>query len=115
MVAALGGPADVLERPEDHLPEAPVRHAVHLERSGTVAAIDARALGLAVVGLGGGRQRVTDQIDPRVGLAEVRGVGEAVGPDAPLAIVHAATDSDAAAAAELLRRAVPCRRLARGW
>ena len=106
MVAALGGPADVLERPEDHLPEAPVRHAVHLERSGTVAAIDARALGLAVVGLGGGRQRVTDQIDPRVGLAEVRGVGEAVGPDAPLAIVHAATDSDAAAAAELLRNAV---------
>jgi thymidine phosphorylase len=106
MVAALGGPADVLERPERHLPEAPVRHAVHLERSGTVAAIDARALGLAVVGLGGGRQRVSDRIDPRVGLAEVRGVGEAVGSDAPLAIVHAATDSDAAAAAELLRKAV---------
>ena len=106
MVAALGGPADVLERPERHLPEAPVRHAVHLERSGTVAAIDARALGLAVVGLGGGRQRVTDRSIRRVGLAEVRGVGEAVGPDAPLAIVHAATDSDAAAAAELLRNAV---------
>jgi thymidine phosphorylase len=106
MVAALGGPADVLERPERHLPQAPVRHAVHLEQWGTVAAIDARALGLAVVGLGGGRQRVTDRIDPRVGLAEVRGIGEAVGPDAPLAIVHAATDSDAAAAAELLRNAV---------
>ena len=106
MVVALGGPADVLEKPERHLPEAPVRHAVHLERSGTVAAIDARALGLAVVGLGGGRQRVTDLIDPRVGLAEVRGLGEEVGPDAPLAIIHAATDSDAAAAAELLRNAV---------
>jgi thymidine phosphorylase len=106
MVVALGGPADILERPERHLPEAPVRRAVHLERPGTIAAIDARALGLAVVGLGGGRQRVTDRIDPRVGLAEVRGIGEAVGPDAPLAIVHAATDSDAAAAAELLRNAV---------
>ena len=79
---------------------------MHLERSGTVAAIDARALGLAVVGLGGGRQRVTDQIDPRVGLAEVRGLGEEVGPDAPLAIIHAATESDAATAAELLRNAV---------
>jgi thymidine phosphorylase len=112
MVAALGGPADVLERPERHLPEAPVRHAVHLERSGTVAAIDARALGLAVVGLGGGRQRVTDPIDPRVGLADVRGIGEAVGPDTPLAIVHAATDSDAAAAAELLRNAVHVREAA---
>jgi thymidine phosphorylase len=109
MVVALGGPADILERPERHLPEAPVRRAVHLERPGTIAAIDARALGLAVVGLGGGRQRVTDSIDPRVGLAEVRGVGEAVGPDAPLAIVHAAIDSDATAAAELLRDAVDVR------
>ena len=79
---------------------------MHLERAGAVAAIDARALGLAVVGLGGGRQRVTDPIDPRVGLADVRQIGEQVGPDAPFAIVHAATDSDAAAAAELLRRAV---------
>jgi thymidine phosphorylase len=106
MIALLGGPTDLLERPHRHLPKAPVRHAVHLERSGAVAAIDARALGLAVVGLGGGRRRVTDPIDPRVGLADVRRIGEQVGPDAPFAIVHAATESDAAAAAELLRRAV---------
>jgi thymidine phosphorylase len=106
MVVALGGPPDLLERPERHLPEAPVRRAVHLERSGFVAAIDARALGLAVVGLGGGRRRASDRVDPRVGLSEVRGIGEAVGPEAPFAIVHAATDSDASAAAELLRAAV---------
>jgi thymidine phosphorylase len=112
MVAALGGPTDVLERPRRHLPEAPVRHPVHLERSGTVAAIDARALGLAVVGLGGGRSRVTDPIDPRVGLADVRRIGEPVGPDAPFAIVHAASDGDAAAAAELLRNAVDVRETA---
>jgi thymidine phosphorylase len=106
MVVALGGPPDLLERPERHLPEAPVRRAVHLERSGFVAAVDARALGLAVVGLGGGRRRVTDRVDPRVGLADVRGIGEEVGPDAPFALVHAATDSDASAAAALLRAAV---------
>jgi thymidine phosphorylase len=106
MVVALGGPGDLLDKPERHLPQAPVRQAVHLGRSGTVAAIDARALGLAVVGLGGGRRRVTDTIDPRVGLAEVRGVGESVGPDAPFAVVHAASESDASAAAELLRNAV---------
>jgi thymidine phosphorylase len=106
MVVALGGPSDLLERPERHLPQAPVRQAVPLEPSGIVAAIDARALGLAVVGLGGGRRRATDTIDPSVGLAEVRGLGEPVGPDAPFAIVHAATDSDAATAAELLRNAV---------
>jgi thymidine phosphorylase len=106
MVVALGGPGDLLERPERHLPEAPVRQAVHLGRTGIVAAIDARALGLAVVGLGGGRRRATDMIDPSVGLAEVRGIGEEVGPDAPFAIVHAASDGDASAAAELLRNAV---------
>ena len=106
MVVALGGPGDLLERPERHLPQAPVRQAVHLKRSGMVAAIDARALGLAVVGLGGGRRRASDTIDPRVGLAEVRGIGEEVGPDAPFAVVHAATDGGAAAAADLLRNAV---------
>ena len=110
MVAALGGPKDLLEHPERHLPEAPVRHPVHLERAGRVGAIDARALGLAVVGLGGGRRRATDTIDPGVGLAEVRGIGEPVGPDAPFAMVHAATDSAAADATERLRQRGRCGR-----
>jgi thymidine phosphorylase len=106
MVAALGGPGDLLERPERYLPEAPVHQAVGLDQAGVVASIDARALGLAVVALGGGRRRATDRIDPAVGLSEVRGIGETVGPDAPFAIVHAATAGDAAAAVTALRRAV---------
>src|SRR5690606_21960355 len=109
MVEALGGPRDLLERPERHLAQAPVRRAVHLEQSGFVAAIDTRALGLAVVGLGGGRRRPTDPIDPAVGLADVRALGEPVGPDAPFAIVHAANEQDAEAAAGLIRRAVEVR------
>jgi thymidine phosphorylase len=88
------------------LPQAPVRQPVHLERAGVVAAIDVRALGLAVVGLGGGRKRAAEAVDPRVGLAEVRGIGEEVGPDAAFAVVHAAATGDAAAAAEVLRKAV---------
>ncbi|MGH6896400.1 MAG: thymidine phosphorylase [Geminicoccaceae bacterium] len=106
MVAALGGPGDLLEKPDRHLPQAPVREAIFLEQAGVVATVDARALGLAVVALGGGRRRAADAIDPAVGLSEVRGIGETVGPDAPFAVVHAATASDAAAAAETLRRAV---------
>jgi thymidine phosphorylase len=106
MVAALGGPGDLLEKPERHLPEAPVRRPVRLERTGSVGAIDARALGMVVVGLGGGRQRAGATIDPSVGLAEVRGLGEPVGPDTPFAVIHAATDSDAADAIGLLRKAV---------
>jgi thymidine phosphorylase len=103
MVAALGGPGDLLERPDRHLPSAPVQRAVLPRWSGFVTAVDARALGLLVVELGGGRRRADDTIDPAVGLADVAGVGEAVGPDRPLAIVHARSASDAEAAATVLR------------
>jgi thymidine phosphorylase len=106
MARALGGPADLLERPEAHLPAAPVRRPVDLGRAGIVRSTNARALGLAVVTLGGGRQAPGDRIDHAVGLAEVRGVGEAVGPDRPFAIVHARTENDAKAAAQAVSAAV---------
>jgi len=106
MVSALGGPGDLLERPERHLVEAPVHHAVTAGRHGFVGAIDTRALGLAIMGLGGGRREPADRIDYRVGLAEVLGPGEALTPDRPLAIVHAASDSDAERAAAAIRAAI---------
>src|SRR5581483_2918668 len=52
MVVALGGPADLIEHPERHLPKAPVIRAVKAEKAGFVSAIDTRAIGLAVVELG---------------------------------------------------------------
>jgi thymidine phosphorylase len=109
MVRVLGGPADIVECPDRHLARAPVELAVAPEAAGVIARIDARALGLAVVELGGGRRRVEDAIDPAVGLAEVRGVGEAVGRDRPLAIVHARSAGDAEAAAHRVRQAVTVR------
>ena len=103
MAAALGGPSDLMERPDRHLARAPVAHPVHPLRPGVIARIDARALGVAVMALGGGRRRAEDAIDHAVGLTEVRGIGEAVGADAPLCIVQArnAADAEAAAAAVL--------------
>jgi thymidine phosphorylase len=71
-----------------------------------VGAIDVRALGLAVVHLGGGRRHPKDTVNSSVGLTDVRGRGEPVGPDAPFAVVHAATESNAADAIELVRNAV---------
>jgi thymidine phosphorylase len=109
MVRVLGGPADIVECPDRHLARAPVELAVAPEAAGVIARIDARALGLAVVELGGGRRRVEDAIDPAVGLAEVRGVGEAVDRDRPLAIVHARSAGDAEAAAHRVRQAVTVR------
>jgi len=106
MVAALGGPRDLLEAPARHLAVAPVRLPVPPERAGVIAAVDARAIGLLAIGLGGGRRHPADVIDPAVGLEHVRGVGESVGPDRPIAVVHAASTAAAHAAATALRNAV---------
>ena len=57
MVAALGGPADLLAKARELLPAAPVVVAAAPERPGFVLSIDAREVGLAVVELGGGRAR----------------------------------------------------------
>jgi len=99
MVAALGGDLR-------GLPSAPVVRPAAPERSGYVAAVDCRAVGLVVTALGGNRARETDAIDPAVGLAEVAPAGAAVGPDRPLALVHARSEADAESAAAALRRAV---------
>jgi len=87
MVAALGGPADFVERPEKYLPAAPVICAVYPEQAGVVQSIDTRAIGIAVVELGGGRRRASDAIDHAVGFTRLAGIGAAVG-DGPIACVH---------------------------
>jgi thymidine phosphorylase len=105
MVAALGGPRDLIERPGRTLPAAPHVMAVAPARAGVVAAIDVRAVGLAIVVLGGGRTRADAPIDPAVGLTEVAGLGDTVGAYHPLCLVHARAEVDAIAAAEALRAA----------
>jgi thymidine phosphorylase len=105
MVAALGGPADLLEAPGERLPAAPVVVPVRSERPGCVTGMDCRAVGLAVAGLGGNRAREDDAVDPAVGLSQLAGVGAHVGPDRPLAMVHARGDAQAEAAVSALRAA----------
>ena len=106
MVAALGGPSDLVESPGSHLPVAAVSRPVAPERPGYVSAVDARAVGLVVTGLGGNRRREDDVIDPAVGLAQVAPIGAQVGPDRPLAVVHARGDASAEEAATALLSAV---------
>ena len=106
MVAALGGPPDLLERPERHLPTAPVRLAVTAERAGVIARMEVRVIGLAVLALGGGRRRAEDRIDYSVGIADIMGIGERVERGQPLAVIHARSEDEAAAAAIALRAAI---------
>jgi thymidine phosphorylase len=105
MVAALGGPDDILDPDAGHLPVAPVTRAVEPARKGFVAGMDARAIGHALVAIGGGRTRPDDEIDLAVGVTRVAGIGEAVGPDRPLCVVHARDEAGASLAAERIRKA----------
>lgn len=105
MVAALGGPLDLLDDPRAHLAAAAVTAPVLPERQGIVASVATRDLGLAVVALGGGRTRAQDAIDFSVGLEDLAGVGDEVGPDRPLAVVHARDEASAERAAEAVRAA----------
>ena len=106
MVAALGGPTDLLERPDAYLPLPEVTLAVHPSRAGFVVAEDARAIGIAIIGLGGGRVRADQPIDHAVGFTQVAPMGAAVGPDRPLCLVHARTPGQAEAASAEVRAAI---------
>jgi thymidine phosphorylase len=104
MVAALGGPADIIERSDAHLAKAPVTRAVHA--SGVVAAVDTRAIGNAIIELGGGRRQVGESLDLSVGFSDIAPVGTDLDADTPLAVVHAATDDAAERAGQSLLSAV---------
>ena len=106
MVRELGGPADILEAPDRHLAGAPVTLAAEPSERGTISRVDVRAVGLAVVALGGGRTREDDPVDHSVGLTDVAAPGEEVAPGGrPLALVHAQDEDAAGRAAEALRAA----------
>ena len=112
MVAGLGGPKDFVTRAHATLPRAPVLVEATPETRGFVVSIDVRAVELAVVELGGGRARATDEIDPAVGLTDLAPIGAEVGPDAPLARVHARGPDQAHAAVRRPPRRLSNRRSA---
>lgn len=107
MVAALGGPADLLEHPERHLPAAPVVRAVHPVGPGVVQSHAVREVGVAVMALGGGRRVASDLVDHAVGFSALAPVGAEVGPEVPLAVVHARDEGAWKQAAAALRAALP--------
>ncbi|TLG87837.1 thymidine phosphorylase, partial [Pseudomonas edaphica] len=76
MVVALGGPQGFTDKPDEHLPKAVVSVPVWAEEEGCVTEIDTRAVGLAVVTLGGGRSHPDDVLDLSVGFSELAFVRE---------------------------------------
>lgn len=106
MVRLLGGPADLLEQPGRHLEDAPLVVDLPAPRSGVVSAFDTRALGLAVVALGGGRLRSDQIIDPAVGISAIVEIGARVSKGDSLLRIHARTAEAAARAADMAGEAI---------
>ena len=95
MVAALAGPADLVEHKDHHLEKAAVIVPVMPEQSGYLVKMDAREIGLALVQLGGGRTRADQKIDYAVGFENFANLNEYVSQQQPIAFVHARTKSRA--------------------
>ena len=105
MVEAQGGDPRVTDDP-GLLPTAPRVLPVLAETDGWVAGIDARAVGELVIDMGGGRRRVEDRIDPRVGIVFRVSHGTPVEPGQPLADLHLAEGMDGHGFEERLRSSV---------
>ncbi len=106
MVAGLGGPEDFMTNYDNYLETAELVKPVYAETTGYAFAMDTRALGMAVVGMGGGRRVASDTIDYAVGLSEMIRLGEEANADKPLAVIHARNEAQWEEAAKAVRAAI---------
>ncbi|REF26133.1 thymidine phosphorylase [Xenorhabdus cabanillasii] len=109
MVAAQKGPVDFVENYAHYLPTASFSRPVFAEKRFTekhsfVTEMDTRALGMAVVALGGGRRKATDTINYSVGLSDIIALGSEVNTDTPLMTIYANSEDEWHAAAEAVRK-----------
>lgn len=106
MVAAQRGPTDFVERYDSYLTAPVMSKAVYADGAGYVTQMDTRALGMAVVAMGGGRQRASDAIDYSVGLSDMITLGERVDASRPLAVIHASSEAHWQQAAAAVKAAI---------
>jgi len=106
MVAAQQGPADFVERYDTYLPAPMLSKPVYADNPGIVSSMDTRALGMAVVSMGGGRQRASDSIDYSVGFSDMITLGERADAQRPLAIIHASSEDKWQQAAAAVKAAL---------
>ena len=106
MVRAQKGPADFIERLDSYLPAPMLSKAVYADKPGFIHAMDTRALGMAIVTMGGGRRRATDGIDYSVGFGEMAQLGDYADRQRPLAVIHAASETHWQEAAAAVKQAI---------
>ncbi len=98
MVSMLGGPNDFCENHDKYLSKANIIRPIFAQSKGFVESMDAIAIGMSVVGLGGGRIRPEDKIDHSVGLENIINLAQKVDEKTPIAIIHAKDENSFAEA-----------------
>jgi pyrimidine-nucleoside phosphorylase len=95
LVEAQGGSLDAIRHPEK-LPQAPLKYVFKAGKRGYVKTMDTEALGRLLVEMGGGRKKVTDSVDPGVGMIFHRKLGVKLQSGDAIATVFAPSGFDLA-------------------
>ena len=106
MVTALGGPSDFMEKYDDYLDKAEIVRPVYAKTSGIVESMNTRDIGMAVVAMGGGRRKPSDNIDYAVGFSNFIAINDEVNKEIPLAMVHVRNEAQFEEAEKALREAI---------
>ena len=106
MVAALGGPSDLLSDASRYLDRAEIVASVYPLANGFVQRMDCFAIGMTLVGMGAGRRHPEDKIDYAVGVSGVAHVGDPVSDESHLCLLHARTPEQWRQAAAAIQQAV---------
>ena len=106
MTAALGGPKDFVKKYNSYLPQAKIVRPVFAKTSGYVSKMAVRDIGMLLVGLKGGRVHPDQKLDYATGFTEFCQIGDYVAEHKPLAMLHAQSEEEYLAAADMLRELI---------
>lgn len=87
-IEAQGGNPDVVDRPEELLPQAAFQIKVKADQAGVISKINADELGLAAMLLGAGRETMESELDYAAGLMLHKQIGDAVEAGETLVTIH---------------------------
>ena len=77
-IEAQGGNPDVVDRPDELLPQAAFQIEVEADRDGVISEIEAEELGVAAMLLGAGRETIDSELDLAAGLMLHKKIGDEV-------------------------------------
>lgn len=107
MVAAQGGPSDILDNARKHIGTAPIIHDILADQDGMITHMETRDIGVMLVHLKAGRTQVGQKIDPHIGLTDIAPLGtKCIAGETILARVHLCDDDTTTFATETYQRSI---------